>query len=107
MVKVWNPASQLREITLGTTPYIEYKFFPKKARADFRVESGAHFEEARDAAPCADGADGGGGHAAEQLEEGAFAGAVTPDDSHDVALFHLENPMSESRGQTCLAMAER
>lgn len=54
------------------------------------VESGAHFEEARDAAPCADGAGGGGGHAAQQLEERAFAGAVTPDDSHDVALFHLE-----------------
>ena len=71
------------------------------------VEPGAHFEEARDAAPCADGAGGGGGHAAQQLEERALACAVTPDDSHDVALFHLENPMSESRGQTCLAMAER
>ena len=55
-----------------------------------RVESGAHFEEARDAAPCADGAGGGCGHAAQQLEERALAGAVTPDDSHDVALFHLE-----------------
>ena len=32
---------------------------------------------------------------------------MVADDSHDVALFHLENPMSESRGQTCLAMAER
>ena len=54
------------------------------------VESGAHFEEARDAAPCADGAGGGGGHAAQQLEERALAGAVPADDSHDVALFHLE-----------------
>ena len=60
------------------------------AAGHFRVEPGAHFEEARDAAPCADGAGGGGGHAAEQLEERALAGAVTPDDSHDVALFHLE-----------------
>ena len=32
---------------------------------------------------------------------------MVADDAHDVALFHLENPMSESRGQTCLAMAER
>ena len=55
-----------------------------------RVESGAHFEKARDAAPCADGPGGGGGHAAQQLEERALAGAVTPDDSHDVALFHFK-----------------
>ena len=34
------------------------------AAGHLRVESGAHFEEARDAAPCADGAGGGGGHAA-------------------------------------------
>ena len=54
------------------------------------VESGANFEEARDAAPCADGAGGGGGHAAQQLEECALAGAVPADDSHDVTLFHLE-----------------
>ena len=54
------------------------------------MESGAHFEEARDAAPCADGAGGGGGNTAQQLEEGALAGAVPADDSHDVALFHLE-----------------
>ena len=72
-----------------------------------RVESGAYFEEARGTAPCADGAGGGGGHAAEEFEEGALACAVPADDAHDVALFHLENPMSESRGQTCLAMAER
>ena len=54
------------------------------------VESGAHFEEARDAAPCADGAGGGGGHAAQQLEKRALAGAVSADDAHDVALLHLE-----------------
>lgn len=54
------------------------------------VESGAHFEEARDAAPCADGAGGGGGHAAEELEEGALAGAVPADDSHDVALLDFK-----------------
>lgn len=54
------------------------------------VESGAHFEEARDAAPCADGAGGGGGHAAKQLEERALAGAVPADDAHDIALFHFE-----------------
>ena len=60
------------------------------AAGHFRVESGAHFEEARDAAPCADGAGGGGGHAAQQLEECALAGAVPADDAHDVALFHLE-----------------
>ena len=51
-----------------------------------RVESGAHFEEARDAAPCADGA----GHAAQQLEERALAGAVSAYDTYDVALFHFE-----------------
>ena len=60
------------------------------AAGHLRVESGAHFEEARDAAPCADGAGGGGGHAAQQLEECALAGAVPADDAHDVALFHLE-----------------
>ena len=54
------------------------------------VESGAHFEEARDAAPCADGASGGGGHATQQLEERALACAVTADDAYDIALFHLE-----------------
>ena len=54
------------------------------------VESGAHFEEACDAAPCADGTGGGGRHAAQQLEKRALAGAVPADDSHDVALFHLE-----------------
>lgn len=57
--------------------------------AKFRLTE-VYFNEARDAAPCADGAGGGCGHAAKQLEEGALAGAVTPDDSHDVALFHLE-----------------
>ena len=60
------------------------------APGHLRVESGAHFEEARDAAPCADGAGGGSGHAAQQLEEGALAGAVPADDAHDVTLFHLE-----------------
>ena len=60
------------------------------AAGHFRVESGAHFEEARDAALGADCAGSGGGHAAEQLEEGALAGAVPADDAHDVALFHLE-----------------
>ena len=60
------------------------------AAGHLRVESGAHFEEARDAAPCADGAGGGGGHAAQQLEERALAGAVPADDAHDVTLFHLE-----------------
>jgi len=54
------------------------------------VESGAHFEEARNSALCADGSGGGGGHAAQEFEEGALAGAVPADDSHDVALFHLE-----------------
>ena len=60
------------------------------ASGHFGVEAGAHFEEARDAALGADCAGGGGGHAAEQLEEGALAGAVAADDAHDVALFHLE-----------------
>ena len=60
------------------------------ATGHFRVEPGAHFEEARDAALGADCAGGGGGHAAKQLEERALAGAITADDAHDVALFHLE-----------------
>ena len=60
------------------------------AAGHFGMEARAHFEEARDATPCADGAGGGGGHAAEEFKEGAFACSVPADDSHDVALFHLE-----------------
>lgn len=60
------------------------------AAGHFGVEAGADFEEARDAAPRADGARGGCGHAAEELEERAFACAVAADDAYDVALFHLE-----------------
>ena len=70
--------------------YEIYSLFCLLFCAALGVEPGAHFEEARDAAPCADGAGGGGGHTAQQLEERALAGAVTPDDSHDVALFYLE-----------------
>ena len=60
------------------------------AAGHFRMEARAHFEEARDAAPCADGAGGGGGHAAQQLEERTLAGAVPADDANDVALLHLK-----------------
>ena len=60
------------------------------ATGHFGVESGAHFEEACDAALGADDAGGGGGYAAEQLEECALAGAIPADDAYDVALFHLE-----------------
>ena len=60
------------------------------AAGHFGMEARAHLEEARDAALGSDDSGGGSGHAAEQLEEGALAGAVAADDAHDVALFHLE-----------------
>ena len=60
------------------------------------MESGAHFEEARDAAPCADGAGGGGGHSAEEFEERTFASSVPADDAYDVTLFHFKIDVFES-----------
>ena len=61
-----------------------------------RVESGAYFEEARDAAPCANCAGGGGGHSAEEFEERTFASFVPADDAYDVTLFHFEIDVFES-----------
>ena len=70
--------------------------FDVLAAGHLGVESGAHFEEARDAAPCADGAGGGGGHSAEEFEERTFASSVPADDAYDIALFHFEIDVLES-----------
>jgi len=55
-----------------------------------RVETRAHLQEAGDAALDCDPSRGGFGDAAEDLEEGALAGAVPADDPHGLAALDLE-----------------
>ena len=74
------------------------------AAGHFGMEPCAHLEEARDAAIGSDDARGGGGHAAEQLEEGALAGAVPADDAHDIALFYLEVDVLEGPHVVAVAL---
>ncbi len=63
------------------------------AARHFGVEAGADFQEAGYAALGADAASGGGGDAAQQLEQGALAGAVLADDAHHLALLYREGDM--------------
>jgi hypothetical protein len=57
---------------------------------EFGVKAGADFEEAADSAVEADFAVGRFGDAAEDFEQGAFAGAVAADDAENLALFHFK-----------------
>ena len=59
------------------------------------METGADFEEAGDAAFDFDVARGGFGDAAEDFEEGAFAGAVAADDADDFAGLDIEGEIFE------------
>ena len=74
------------------------------APGHFGMEAGAHLEEARDAALGADDSRGGCSHAAEQLEEGALAGAVPADNAHDIALFYLEVDVLEGPHVVAVAL---
>jgi len=59
------------------------------------VEAGADFQEAGDAALDADAARGGFGDAAEDFEQGRFAGAIAANDADDFALFDGEGDVAE------------
>ena len=54
------------------------------------VEAGADLQQAADAAFDLDHAAGGGGHPGEDLEQGAFAGTVAPDDPQGFTLLDSE-----------------
>src|SRR5690606_8887345 len=65
------------------------------AAAEFGVKSGADLEQAGDAA-AEDGASGSGfGDTAEELEEGALAGAVAADDAEDFAFVDGEGNIAQ------------
>ena len=65
------------------------------APGQFGVEAGAHLEQAGDAALDLDPPAGGGGDAREDLEQGALAGAVAPDDPQHLALLDFERNVLE------------
>ena len=65
------------------------------AAGEFRVEAGAYLEERGYAATGVDAAGGGGGDAAEELEQGALAGAVLADDAEDIAFLYIEADVLE------------
>jgi len=60
------------------------------AAGQLRVEAGADLQEASHATIHDDLAGGGLGDAGEDLEQGGFARAVSPDNAHHVALLHVE-----------------
>lgn len=60
------------------------------ATGEFGMEAGADFQEAGDASVHGDLAGGWFGDAAEDFEEGGFAGAIASDDADAVALLDLE-----------------
>ena len=60
------------------------------AAGEFGMEAGADLEEGGDAATGVDAAGGGGGDAAEELEQGALAGAVLADDAEDIAFMDIK-----------------
>src|SRR4029078_13335481 len=61
----------------------------------FWVESGADFQQARDAAAQCDSAQGGLGDPREDLKQGAFAGAIAADYAEYLALMDLEADIVE------------
>ena len=54
------------------------------------MEAGANLQQAGDAATGLDAAGGGGGDAAEELQQGALAGTVLTDNADNIALLDLE-----------------
>ena len=62
---------------------------------EFGMETGAHLQEAGDAALDVAFPGGGGGDAGEDLEEGAFPGTVAADDAKDFALLDFEGDIPE------------
>lgn len=69
------------------------------------MEAGAEFEQAADAAFDFDLTGRGGGDAREDLEQGALAVAVAPDDSEDLALADLEADIAQRPKLAALAVA--
>lgn len=65
------------------------------AAGEFGVEAGAEFEERGDAAGGDDSSAGGLHDAGDDLEEGAFAGAVRADEGEDFAGFHGDGDIAE------------
>ena len=69
------------------------------------VKAGAHLQQAADAPPHLHQPLGGGGDLREDLEEGALAGAVAPDDAQHLALLDLEADVFEGPDALALAVA--
>ena len=65
------------------------------AAGELGVEAGADFEEAADAAVELDFAGGRFRNLGEDLEQGAFAGAVAADDADDFAFLNVEGDVSK------------
>lgn len=65
------------------------------APGEFGVKAGADFEQAGNAPFDFDLSTGGGGDAREDFEQGAFAGAVAPNDAENFALFDGEGDVAQ------------
>ena len=66
------------------------------AAGEFGIESGAQFQQGRDAPVYRERAAGGMQNAGHHLQQGAFAGAVFADDAEGLAAAHLEADVLQS-----------
>ena len=69
------------------------------------MKTGAHLQQAADASLDLDRAAGGCCNLAENLEQCAFAGAVAPDDTQHLALFHGERNIVQREDTFALPVA--
>src|SRR4051794_38605190 len=67
-------------------PHAEYGAVQKNvlATAEFRVKAGSHFEQGPNSAPDFGVASAGHGDSSQDLQEGALAGTISPDDAEHV-----------------------